>query len=521
VLRDYQERAIADLRKGIANGVRRQVLVSPTGSGKTTIAASMIHRAIQLGKRVIFIAHRKELIDQASSRLSAYEVPHGIIMAGHPRTDAPVQVCSIQTLVRREPPPADLIFVDECHHARAATYEKILGNYPNAAVIGMTATPWRLDGKGLGELFSGNVIAATPSELIENGHLCKIQGFTCTSPDLREIKTIAGDYDPKGLSLAYERSRVLGDILERWQERVPGKKTVVFAASIPNSLDIVTRFLAAGIAAEHLDYRTSKLEREGILARLRSGETLLVSNVGLLGEGVDIPDLEVCVIARPTKSLCVYLQMVGRIMRPAPGKEMGIVHDHGECVSRFGLPDDPRDYSLKQDKPEKPPVLHTCDKCQAIFVGLKCPVCGAWVPLDSKEGTERQGPDQMDDVVDVSFETIRAMQIIKDAKRSGVTMFVLMGKPQFYGAKEPLLRQLLSIHPDVAVQLWTDAGEVMPSRDKQLKTFRGLMENAKGVGYEPGWAMHRFLEQYPQASKPWGIWREMVDNETKTWRSGT
>lgn len=387
-LRPYQRAAIEQLREKMACGLRRLLLVIPTGGGKTTVAAEMIHGAVARGRRVLFLAHRKELIDQASQRLDQFAVPHGVIMAGHRRHNPlhPVQVASVQTLVRRRKPDADLVIVDEAHHARATTYQKILDHYPRAPVIGLTATPWRTDGRGLGELFEDLVSPTSIADLTAQGYLVPVTGFAYDSPDLRQVRTRGGDYERKGLELAMGSRVIAGHIVERYLEQ-RGKRAVLFAASVKHSLDLVERFRAAGVRAEHLDGETEKDTREAILARLASGETEVVSNVGVLTEGWDCPAVEICILARPTQSVALYLQMVGRVLRPAPGKTVARIHDHAGAVLMHGLPGMERDISLTADvsvkaKGEREVApLKQCLSCYAIYEARSraCPMCG-WEP---------------------------------------------------------------------------------------------------------------------------------------------
>jgi DNA repair protein RadD len=266
VLRDYQLRALADLRARVGSGRRRVLLVAPTGSGKTTIAAEMIRGAIGRDGAVLFLAHRKELIDQCSQRLDGVGVDHGVVMAQHRRSApwCPVQVASIPTLAKRldRLPRATLVIVDEAHHARAGTYSAVLQHYPSAPVIGLTATPWRLDNKGLGELFEDTVVASTPRELISQGHLVPFTGFAYDVPKLDQVKKVGADYNQHGLELVMAGSKLAGNIVEQWHIHCAGKRTVVFAVTVKHSQDLVQRFREAGVDAEHLDGTTPTSERE-------------------------------------------------------------------------------------------------------------------------------------------------------------------------------------------------------------------------------------------------------------------
>jgi superfamily II DNA or RNA helicase len=377
--RAYQTEALDRLRAGIRCGVKRQLLVAPTGSGKTSVAGWMIEGARAKGGAVLFLAHRRELIDQCSARLDSIGIDHGVIAAGHPRAmpGLPVQVASVQTLVRREKPRATLVIVDEAHHARANTYERILGEYPQVPVIGLSATPWRGDGRGLGELFQEVVVAARPRELIEQGHLVGYTGFAYDTPELAQVRKTGADYNEQALALIMDGSKLAGNIVEQWVAHAQGKRTVVFAVSIAHSQHLVERFRAAGVAAEHVDGEMHQADRASILARLASGETTVVSNCNVLTEGWDCPSVEVCVLARPTLSVGLYLQMVGRVLRPASGKYLARIHDHSGCILTHGAPDLDRDYSLNGDRPMPPKLgtLRTCPDCFALYSGTACPSC--------------------------------------------------------------------------------------------------------------------------------------------------
>lgn len=455
ILRDYQVRSFEDLRDGFRKNLRRQILIAPTGSGKTTVAAHMIAGAVARGRRVLFVAHRKELIEQASARLFEHGVDHGIIMADHPlkRSDLGVQVASIQTLVRRPKwPEVELVVIDEAHHAAADSYERLFTQYPNAWVIGLTATPWRIDGRGLDELFDGIVVASTPKDLIKQGHLCDYGGFRYAEPDLSGVRTIAGDYEQHGLTAAC--SKVVGDVVGQWLARAAHMKTILFGVNIEHSRVLAAAFGASGVRVDTIDHTISKPEREATLARVRSGETRIICNVGILGEGVDIPDLECAVLARPTKSLSLYLQQVGRVMRPFPGKPRATIHDHAGLIRRHGLPDDSRDYSLQSSKETQPKgeAIRTCPKCFACFrTAPECPECGYLFPIKKRELVEVEG---------------------------------------------------------VAVDI--RAGRDRGADKSEMDQFkRELIAEARRRGYKPGWAVRRFLEKYPNAPKPWGMYREL------------
>lgn len=357
-------------------------------SGKTVIAAEFIRRLELDGKRALFLAAQKELVEQTSAKLDAAGVRHGIIMAGERGTAADVQVASVQTLVRRDQmPAADVIFIDEADLARAESYDKILAHYPHAAVIGMTGTPWRADGKGLGELFRDLVVVATPRELIDAGYLVDFGGARFDALDTAGIKTTAGDYDKKELgdraTSTDQGRKLVGDIVREYLSRAPGKRAACFAVNIAHSKMLAQQFLDAGVPAEHIDGAMPKDQRAAIFDRVRSGETRVLCNYGIVTRGVDVPALEVAILARPTKSLSLYLQMAGRVLRPSPGKDRAMLFDHAGLTAMHGFPDDVRDYSLDFDGKKKACLVPSIgiQRCRACFIVVEsgldsCPHCG-------------------------------------------------------------------------------------------------------------------------------------------------
>jgi superfamily II DNA or RNA helicase len=395
-LRYYQTDVCARFENEVAQGKRNILLVAPTGSGKTVIASAIIKG---VSRRALLIAHRREIVNQTSAKLTAFDVHHGVIQAGDEHKLRPmsaVQVASIQTLHARAirsasmpMPPADLLIIDEAHHACAPTYRAVLEQYPDAIVLGLTATPCRGDGRGLGGIFGTMIQCPQIPELIDNGYLVKTRVYAPVDPDLRGVQTRQGDYVESQLAERMDREKLIGDIVTHWLKFGEGRRTVAFACSVGHSVHICDEFNRAGIRAEHLDGATPLDDRAAILARLESGETKVVTNCMVLTEGFDMPDIGCCVLARPTKKMGLFRQMIGRVLRPADGKPDAIVLDHSGAVFRHGLPEDYVVWTLDPDEHAIAPEhqkrlsekghggLLECSQCSALRLGGKpCPACG-------------------------------------------------------------------------------------------------------------------------------------------------
>jgi DNA repair protein RadD len=386
LLRPYQDDVVDEYERQVAAGVRRIIVVAPTGSGKTIIASEIIKRAVAIHKQVLFIAHRNELLTQARDKLKIFGIDAGIIKAGRDKDARPmaaVQVAGIQTLHARavraktmELPPADIVFIDEAHHVRARTYQTIVDAFPNAIIIGLTATPCRGDGRGLGNVFEVMIECPQIGELIELKHLVKLKIFAPPSPDLRGIEVAStGDYVINQLSDRMNTDPLVGDIVEHWLKHSQRRRTVIFAVDVAHSVHIVNELLKSEVKAEHLDASTPPADRDAIIGRLASGETEVVSNCMIFTEGFDLPDIGCIVNARPTRSLGLYRQMIGRGLRPAEGKSDVIILDHSGGVHRHGRPDDAIEWTLDTDRRATNPTHEArLAKHQDPFV--ECPACG-------------------------------------------------------------------------------------------------------------------------------------------------
>lgn len=348
-LRPYQVKAKEDIYRAF-QAHRRVMFQLPTGGGKTILFAEIIKDYHERGERVLLLVHRKELIDQAARKIFDLEVRYGVIAAGY--TPAPsqwVQIASVQTAVRRRLPyHFDLIIIDEAHHALAKTYRDIVAQYPTSKVLGVTATVCRANGVGFDKDFDKLVCGPSVLSLISQGHL--VEPTLKVSPlrdDLSSISVTAGDYNERQLSDLLDKQHLVGGIVDQWHKHAHGLRTVTFAINIEHSNHIVESFRNAGISAAHVDGSTPTEERNKILRAFAAGKITVLSNVGIVTEGFDVPAIEAVQLCRPTKSLSLYLQMVGRGLRPANGKQGVIILDHANCVFEHGFPQQDREWTLR------------------------------------------------------------------------------------------------------------------------------------------------------------------------------
>lgn len=382
---DLMERARARFR----NGVKRLLIQAATGFGKTHVSSEMIRLSIERGHKVLFIAHRRRLIGQKSERLHEFQIEHGIIMNGVRPRYASVQVASRDTLLSRsirgdrmDLPPADLLIVDEAHNF-GEEYHELLKRYPDAWVLGMTATPTTANGRGLGNFYQALECAVPTSQLVKEGYLVPVD---CYAPLRMGEKRKQGE-PVKGLA---------GDPVACWKKWARGMPTIVFAGGIKASLAVRDAFLAQGILAEHIDAGTPDKERIAVMERVQSGLTKVVANCSLWTEGVDVPELGCCQLVRPCKSAVLFFQAVGRVMRRHPSKTRAVLIDHAGAVLQHGFPDEDVPWSLDTEQTvderleqkkaageTRDPVC--CPECAFLFSGSStCPQCGTTVRQPKK-----------------------------------------------------------------------------------------------------------------------------------------
>ena len=312
------------------------------------------------------------------------DVPHGSIAPRHPATIWPVQVASVATIARRLDPadqPFDFIVIDEAHHATAASWRSILAAYPEAKVLGVTATPMRLDGRGFEDIFDQMIAGPDVATLTENGFLFRrLSSPRCGCPTLRRSAPAPATTPWSNLRAKMSDRSLIDRAVADYRQRCAGVPAVAFGVDRGHSEKIAEAFREAGFKSAHVDGETRKDERKRIIAALGTGELDVLSNCGLISEGVDIPAVGAAILLRPTQSLALYLQQVGRTLRPAPGKTRAIILDHaGNCL-RHGLPDTPRQWTLDatKSKVKERHDLRRCEACGAVNRPAPfCSNCGA------------------------------------------------------------------------------------------------------------------------------------------------
>jgi DNA repair protein RadD len=380
----HQTRALQALKETVWNGVRRIVVQSPTGSGKTKLAAAIVEGAIRKGNRMAFVVPAISLVDQTVEAFYAEEIRDvGVIQANHQMTDwsKPVQVCSIQTLRKRAAfPEAKVVVFDECHvlheHHKTWIQDPAWADVP---FIGLSATPWTV---GLGKYFDTLLIAATTKELIDQKFLAPFKVFATGHPDLTGVRNVAGDYHEGELSDAMQKGTLTADIVHTWKEKWGKDKTLCFGVDCAHAQALQKRFEESGISCGYQDARTPDVERAEIKRKFHNGSYQIVANVGTLTTGVDW-DVRCLILARPTRSRILYTQIIGRALRTAPDKEHALILDHSDTTQRLGFVTDiiqeHLDSGKPSDKPERvPPMPKECKQC-GILKPMKskvCPNCG-------------------------------------------------------------------------------------------------------------------------------------------------
>jgi DNA repair protein RadD len=395
---DFQEQAVADLRSHIKKPYQPGVFVAPTGSGKSEIFGWMARSAVSLGKRVGVAVNRRILVKDLCKRVASQGVEYGVVMGSvSPKPWAPVQVMSLDTLWRREYlPKIDILYIDEAHFSLAEKYLTVVERYiaMGIPVIGMTATPVRGLGEGLGPTYKWMVRAPDTPELIRRGYLVPPRVFSPSKPNMKGVEIVGDEYNKRQLEEACDREALVGDILKHYQQNLRGKPAIGFGVSIKHCQHMTEIFTGAGIRAVSVDHKY-KGDLDLVWSNLANYDTEIVFNVNLCGYGFNVPEIEGMVSACPYAGLGRWLQCCGRVMRTCKrtGKIQCVINDHSDNSRVHGLPSWPREWSLdsKRCRPMKDEEaklsVSTCRSCFFTFKSgpRECPDCGAPMPDKSRK----------------------------------------------------------------------------------------------------------------------------------------
>ena len=386
-LRPYQQTLKAEARSAITRA-RRVCVVLPTGGGKSAILSSIAADAAAKSRTVWILAHRRKLIQQLSQTVARWNIEHGIIQSGKPQTDHKVQVGSVDTVVRRlqQYPAPDLIIVDEAHHLTSNNkWGKVVEAFPNAYLIGFTATPERLDGKGLGEGKGGYmqslVLGPDAKWLTDNGFLAPSVVYSWPTKITESLKVRAGDYAPETSAAILDKPAIMGDVVAAYRKHLDGKTAIANCCTVLHAENVADSFNEAGITAAAITGKTDKAIQDKLFAELASGELKVLCQCELISEGVDVPSVSGGLMLRPTQSTALWLQQCGRILRPKPDGGKAVILDFVGNALRLGLPTDKREWSLdgKAKRAKDAPVVRMCKVCYAANVATArvCSECGA------------------------------------------------------------------------------------------------------------------------------------------------
>lgn len=453
----HQQTAVDNVNKAFAEGFKRVCLQAPTGMGKTVVATHLIKAAIRDGKRVMFIVHLKELIEQTAAASTEAALTYGYISAVYPYTrNKPLYLASTQTLVKRfqKLPKPDLILYDEFHHAVSATSLKVLEYYKDVPLVGLTATPQRLDGKGLIKVADKLITTISTRELIEQGFLCNYEYYAPDSGiNYDDIHKVAGDFNPKELDDALEKTTIFGKAVEHYKKYIDGEPAICFCLNIKHSIRMAQQFKAAGIEAAHIDGKMSAQERHLANIGFKTGRIKVLCNVNLITEGYDVPACKGIFLLRPTDSLTIFLQSVGRGLRRnwdiPQEKDCCYIFDHVENYKRHGMPDEDREWSLegrvknKNKIDEKLIKIVICSNCAFGYRPNKhkvCPKCAAMEMSNTK------------DVEETSHELVQVKNYVR---------------PEKYSASE------------------------IKKMKQKCRTKEDLKDLEKKLGYKTNWAQHQ------------------------------
>lgn len=436
-------------RQELAKRNKGVMIVSPPGSGKSVVIAEIARLTTLKGNRVLFFVHRRELTRQIEQSMTANDVDMQLVTI-----DTVTRVWNrIQSLEK-----PSLIIIDEAHHSKAKTYQKIMDFWPDVPRLGFTATPWRMSGAGFTDEYSSMVEGPQVQWLIDHNRLAPYDYYAMPLGDMSRLVS-HGNQDYTGKSMdSYMKTIAYGDLIGNWKKHAGNRQTICYTPSVATANEVVDRFLEAGISAVEADGKTPTAQRDEVMEGFKQGKYQVLVNCDLVSEGFNVPECSCVILLRPTKSLVLYLQQAMRCMRYQPGKR-AVILDHVENYQKFGLPNAQREWTLKGKGKNKKkqdqlnlPIL-TCPKCFAVLDKekckvspdtIKCPYCGKIIPIEKEE---------------------------KDDKELGADDGIELKKVQEVNSGHFKTQKIIRL--------------------QDCKTYADLQEYARQMNYKPGWAYYR------------------------------
>lgn len=449
-LYDYQQQAVQQLRQAYAAGKQAPLLVLPTAAGKTICFTYMTQQASLKGLRVLLLAHRKELVGQISGALKLWGAAHGIISPTHAATNHPVQVAMVQTLARRIKLDRngrfkfDLVIIDEAHHAtKDSTWGAVLSHNAGAKLLGVSATPCRLDGKGLGMhaqgFFDEIIVGPSVADLIERGRLTRPVVYAPEqSVDLSGVKVRGGDYVSGQLAAAVDKSAITGDAVKHYQRYCDRQPAIAFTVTVEHAGHVVEQFKTAGYQAAVLTGSTPDKERAQMIKDLGSGKLQILASCNVVSEGTDIPTVAAAILLRPTASYALAMQQIGRALRSSPGKDKAIILDHAGNTLKHGLPTDAVEWSLSGiAKRGKNALVKRCSDCGALIaIRFKaCPECAyefAGAVESDRDGLPVHQDGELVEMTPERLRELRKKRFKEEKQAQSVEQLAEIGKARGY-----------------------------------------------------------------------------------------
>ena len=467
ILRDYQLNAIDSVRNSYIKGKTAPLLVMPTGAGKTICFCKIAQSATNINKRILILVHRSELLNQASEKLTQFGIVHGRVSPQFkPEYHIPVQVASVDTIIKRlefiEKP--DLIILDEAHHLiKGNKWGRVVEQFPEAKLLGVTATPTRLNGAGLGlhaeGFFDDLILGASVENLMNQGFL--VNALYYAPPSLlneKNIKIVRGDYCQQELATATNRGEITGEAIKNYLKLSNNLPAIAFCVDIHHAQCVAKSFTNAGIPSDFIDGTLNPSERKSRIDKLSSGEIKVLTSVNVISEGTDIPVATTAIILRKTKSLGMHLQMIGRILRPAKDKKNALVIDHVGNILSLGFAETLQNWTLNgENKVQNISSIAQCSICFRVFNKLMnsyCPEC-------SKN----------------SFIKEEIKKLTGNTSSQGEYLVQISPKDPTFNAQKSTAKE---------------------QEIRSAKTIEELRVIARKYGYKPGWVYHmtKYLPQH-------------------------